>query len=100
MANFLRDLAVLLFTASEQVEKKSSEFRKIREERFKKFSRELEESKEAFLKKHEKEIGKAHEKITAAAGKIGIATKAEIDEIKKMIGEFDEKLNRILKEKK
>jgi hypothetical protein len=100
MANLLRDLAVLMFAASEEIEKKSTEFRQKREERFKKFSAEMKVSKEAFVKKHEKELARAHDKISAEAGKIGIATRSEIDDLKTMVAELSGKLDKVLKEKK
>lgn len=99
MSNFLKDLAILMFAASQEIEKKTAQFRKKREERFKKFAEKMEEPKEEFLKKHEAEIKKAQEKIEEVAAKIGIATKSEIDDLKKMVHALDKKLDQILKDK-
>ncbi|MBN1984403.1 MAG: hypothetical protein JW795_22955 [Chitinivibrionales bacterium] len=99
MSSFLKDLAILLFATSEEIEKKSAEFKKKREERFKEFVQKMEEPKEEFLKKHEEEINKAKEKVTEIASKIGIATKAEFDELKTMIVDLNKKLDQLLNSK-
>ncbi len=97
MGNLLKDLAVLMFAASQEIDRKTAEFRGKREERFKKFVRGMEESKDEFMKKHEKEVKKAREKVSEVAGKIGIATVTEIDELKKMVAELGDKIDKVLK---
>ena len=60
----------------------------------------MKESKEAILKKRGKELARARDKISEVAGKIGIATTSEIDDLKAMVADLSGKLDKLLKDKK
>jgi polyhydroxyalkanoate synthesis regulator phasin len=93
MDSFFKDLAVLLFSAGEEIEKKAKEFKETREERYKEFEKKINEKKEEFKVKHGEDINKMKDKMSGVASNLGLATKSEIDEIKKMVSEINKKLD-------
>ena len=97
MGNILKDMAVLLFSAGEEIEKKADEFRKDREERYEKFEKSLKDKKEQFSTAFEDEIHKAREKVSEFTEKLGFVSKREIDDLKKKIDELSQKIDTLAK---
>lgn len=95
MANLLKDLAVLLFSAGEEIEKKADEFRKNREERYQQFEDKLKEGKEKFNTAFDDEIRKAKENLSGLTDRLGLASKREIDEMKRKLDDLAEKIDRM-----
>jgi polyhydroxyalkanoate synthesis regulator phasin len=93
MSNIIKDLAVLLFSAGDEIEKKAEEFKKDRQERYDKFEDEMKKKKEEFKAKFDQEFGKAKDNISEFVEKHGLVTKKEIDELKKKIDELSAKLD-------
>jgi polyhydroxyalkanoate synthesis regulator phasin len=93
MSNIIKDFAVLLFSAGDEIEKKADEFKKERQERYGKFEEEMKKKKEEFKSKFDEEYGKAKENITEFVDKYGLVTKKEIEELKKKIDELSSKLD-------
>lgn len=77
MKNLLKDIAVLLFSAGDEIERKAEEFKKERKERYEKFENELKEAKDNI------------------AAKFGVASTGQIDELKKQIEELSKKIDKI-----
>jgi polyhydroxyalkanoate synthesis regulator phasin len=96
MSNLLKELAMLLYSAGEEVEKKAAEFREKRDERAKKFEDTIKEKAEKAESIFDDEVTKMKARITELAGKIGVASKTEIDELKKEVGDLVEKVNSLL----
>ena len=93
MSNIVQDLAVLLFSAGEELEKKAEEFRENRENRQKEFEAKMEARREEFKEKCEGEFHGAREKLADMAANLGLATKAEVDELKEMIRDLSNKID-------
>ncbi len=101
MNSFLKDLGVLIFSAGEEVEKKAQEFRAQREERYKDFEEKIKEKKEEWnqkkedwSEKHKEDFDKIKDKVGEVIGTLGLATKNEVDELKKMILELSNKMDK------
>jgi polyhydroxyalkanoate synthesis regulator phasin len=93
MSNLLKELAMMLYSAGEEVEKKAAEYREKRDERAKKFEdtiRENLDKADSFLDEEGKKMKK---RINELADKIGIASKNEIDELKKQINDLAAKID-------
>ncbi len=97
MSNILKDLAILFFSAGEEVEKKANEFKEKREERYKEFEEKMKDKKEEFKSKFGEEINKAKENLSEIIGKVGLASKKEIDDLKDMINELNSKIDKMNK---
>ncbi|MDY6933267.1 MAG: hypothetical protein SVZ03_03480 [Spirochaetota bacterium] len=99
MNSIIKDLAVLLFAAGDEIERKAEEIKKRREERFSMFYEKIREKQEDFTSKHAEEIQKAKDRLSEIANKAGLATKAEIDDMKNIVSDIDKKLDKLMKEK-
>ena len=97
MTNILKDLAVLLFSAGEELEKRADEFKKTRETRQDEFEKKLREQKEDIKEKYQADMDSFKEKLADTAGKVGLATKEEIDELKTMVKELSDKIDNLNK---
>lgn len=104
MNSFLKDLGVLIFAAGEEVEKKADEFKTQREERYKEFSEKINEKKDEWKQKkeewegkHKDDFDKIKDKVNEVVGNLGLATKSEVDDLKKMILDLSEKIDKINK---
>ena len=95
MSNIIKDLAVLLFSAGEELEKKAKEYREEREVRHQDFEQKIKEQKEEFCKKHQDELRGAKEKLGDLSGRLGLATKEEIDELKDLVQELSAKIDKL-----
>lgn len=97
MSNILKDLAVLLFSAGEELDKKAEEFRQAREERQEEFEEKIRQQKEEYKEKYQNDFDSMKEKLSEAAGKFGLASKEEIDELKAMVKDLADKLDNMNK---
>lgn len=95
MDNMLKDLAVLLFSAGEEIEKKAREFKEQRETRHRTFEEKIQEHKEACKSKYSEELCGVKENISELTSKLGLASKAEIDELKEMIADLANKVDNL-----
>ena len=99
MNSLIKDIAVLLFRLGDEIEGKTKEYKEKREERFRQFSEKIKDRQDQFSSKHEEAIKKAQEGFSKVVSKAGLATKSELDDLKKVISEFDTKLDKILEQK-
>jgi len=97
MYNLLKDVAVLLFSIGDDVEKKAAEFKKCREERYKKFEGAMKEKGDEIKSRLEKEADKAKQKISDFTSRIGLVSKKEIDELKEAIDKLNTKIDSLNK---
>ncbi len=97
MSNILKDLAVLLFTAGEELEKKAEEYKKTREARQEEFEEKLRQKKEDIKDKYQDDMDSIKEKLSETVGKFGLASKEEIDELKSLVKELSEKIDNLNK---
>ena len=95
MFNILKDLAVLLFSAGEELEKKAKEYREERENRHREFEEQMNERKEEFCQRGQDELRAAKEKMGDFPGRLGLATKEEINEVKGLIKELSAKIDNL-----
>ena len=79
MKNLLKDIAVLLFAAGDEIENKAKEFKKDREKRFKEFEQKLKEKKDDFM------------------SRTGFASKEDISNLIKKIDELNVKIDAMKK---
>jgi polyhydroxyalkanoate synthesis regulator phasin len=77
--NILKEIAVLLFAAGDEIETKAKEFKKDREKRFKEFEKKLKDKKDTFM------------------SKAGFASKEDISGLMKKIDELNAKLDSLKK---
>ena len=80
MYSFLKNLAVLLFLAGEEIEEKAKEFKKDREARYAEFEEKIKNKKEDVKDRFEEEMSKFLDKY-------GFAAKTEIETLNKKIDE-------------
>lgn len=97
MSNILKDLAVLLFSAGEELEKKAEEYKKTRETRQEEFEQKLRQQKEDIKGKYQDDMESIKEKLSETAGKFGLATKEEIDELKTLVKDLTDKIDKMNK---
>jgi hypothetical protein len=97
MINFLKDLSIFLFSAGEEIEKKAEEFKENREARYKEFEEKIKVKKEEFESKHGEDMDNIRKKMSEFTGKLGLATKDELKEIKNMILELNKKIDDLKK---
>ena len=95
MSNILKDLAVLLFSAGEELEKKAEEYRQAREARQADFEQKLRQQKDHLKEKYQGDMESIKEKISETAGKFGLATKEEVDELKTLLKDISEKIDKL-----
>ena len=88
MSNLFKDMAVLLFSAGDELEKKAGEFKSLREDRYKEFEEKVKNKQEEFKDKSTEiknmfgdEIKKVEENILEFTEKIGFASKKEVDSL-------------------
>lgn len=79
MKSILKDIAVLLFAAGDEIELKAKEFKKEREHRYKEFEHKLHKRKDEFM------------------SNTGFASKEDISILVKKIDELNEKLDALKK---
>lgn len=95
MTNILKDLAVLLFSAGEELEKKADEYKKCREARQEEFEQKLQQQKEEFKEKYQGDMDSIKEKLSETAGKLGLATKEEMNELKSLLKDLSDKIDKM-----
>ena len=95
MSNILKDLAILLFSAGEELEKKAGEYKKARETRQEEFEEKLRQQKEDIKEKYQDDMDSMKEKFSETVGKFGFATKEEIDELKTLVKELSTKIDNL-----
>lgn len=94
MSNIIKDLAAILFSAGEELEKKAGEYKETREARQEKFEQKLREQQKEFEEKYQCNTDFMKEKIVETAGKFGLATKDDIEELKNMIRDLSDKIDK------
>lgn len=107
MSNLFKDMAVLLFSAGDELEKKAGEFKTLREDRYKEFEEKV-KTKQSELKDKGAEIKnifgdeikKAEENIVEFTEKFGFASKKEVEALHKKIDDLSGKLDQLLAGKK
>ena len=97
MGNVLKDLAVLLFSAGDEIEKKAEEYRRRREERYSEFEKQISEKKDDLKSRIDDELARARHGLNELTGKLGVATKNDVDELRKKIEELSVKLDSLVK---
>jgi hypothetical protein len=97
MSNFLKDLSILVFAAGEEIEKKAKEFRSQREARYKEFDEKLQAKKAEWKEKSGEKRDSIQQLLAGVPGKLGLASKAEVDEIKSMLADLNRKLDELKK---
>lgn len=102
MNSFLKDLGILIFSAGEDIENKAKEFKSQRETRYKEFEEKIKEKKEEWQNKkeewttkHKDDFEKIKDKIGDAVGTLGLATKKEVDDLKTMMKDLSEKIDKL-----
>ena len=95
MSNILKDFAMLLFSAGEELEKKADEYKKQREARHEEFEQKMQQQKEDFKGKYQDDMECMKEKISETAAKLGFATKDEVNELKSMLHDLSEKIDKM-----
>lgn len=94
MSNIIKDLAAILFSAGEEIEKKAEEYKQTREARQETFEQKLRQQQKEFEEKYQCNTEFMKEKISETAGKIGLATKDDIEELKKMLKDLNDKIEK------
>lgn len=94
MSNIVKDLAAILFSAGEELEKKAEEYKQHREKRQDEFEDKLRQQKEVFKEKHHCNSDNMKEKFTETASRLGLATKEDVDELKEMILDLNDKIKK------
>jgi len=97
MSNILKDMAALLFSMGEELERKAEEYKNNREARQEEFEQKIRQQKEDLKEKYQGDMESMKEKLSETAGKIGLATKEEIEELKTLMKDLSEKIDNINK---
>lgn len=97
MSNILKDMAALLFSMGEELERKAEEYKNTREARQEEFEQKIRQQKEDLKEKYQGDMESMKEKISETAGKIGLATKEEIEELKTLMKDLSEKIDNMNK---
>ncbi len=95
MSNILKDIAILLFTAGDEIESKAQELKNEREKRYEQFEELLKEGRENIKSGFSEEINRAKDGISELTDKLGFASKKEIKELKDVIDELNAKIDRL-----
>ena len=95
MSNFVKDLAVLLYSAGEELEKKAQEYKETRETRQDEFEQKFDAQKEELKAKCQDDFQSMKGKFSEVTGKLGLASKSEIDELKTMLAELSNKIDNL-----
>ena len=95
MSNILKDIAALLFTMGEEIEKKAEEYKNTRETRQEEFEQKMREQKENLKEKYQDDIDSMKEKFSETAGKFGFASKEEVEELKNMMKDLSAKIDKM-----
>ncbi len=97
MSNILKDMAALLFSMGEELERKAEEYKNTREVRQEEFEQKIRQQKEDLKEKYQGDMESMKEKLSETAGKIGLATKDEIEELKTLMKDLSEKIDNMNK---
>ncbi|MDJ0623713.1 MAG: hypothetical protein QNJ17_12145 [Desulfocapsaceae bacterium] len=97
MSNILKDIAALLFTMGEELEKKAEEYKNTREARQEEFEEKIRKQKEDLKEKYQDDMDSIKEKVSEAAGKFGFASKEEVEELKTMMKDLSDKIDKMNK---
>lgn len=97
MSNILKDMAALLFSMGEELEKKAEEYKNTREARQEEFEQKIRQQKEDLKEKYQGDMDSMKDKLSETAGKIGLATKEEIEELKTLMKDLSEKIDNMNK---
>ena len=97
MSNILKDMAALLFSMGEELERKAEEYKNTREARQEEFEQKIRQQKEDLKEKYQGDMDSMKEKLSETAGKIGLATKEEIEELKTLMKDLSEKIDNMNK---
>lgn len=97
MSNILKDMAVLLFSMGEELERKAEEYKNTREARQEEFEQKIRQQKEELKEKYQGDMESMKEKLSETAGKMGLATKEEIEELKTLMKDLSEKIDNMNK---
>ena len=94
----LKDLLILLFSAGEEIDRKAKEFREKREERFRDFSERLKRD-DGFDGFCSDEVRRARERLAGITDRIGLASKRDVDDLRCLLKEVNDKQDRLLGER-
>lgn len=99
MFEFMKELFAFGYSASERMEERAAEFAKMRRERMEEFRRDRAEMQDKVKDRFESTAGdlksRIKQEVQSVMRETGVATQAEMDELKAMIAELSEKLDRI-----
>ena len=95
MGNILKDIAVMIFSAGEEIEGKAEELKKERDSRYKKFEEHMKEGKEEFKTSFSDDFKKAKDALSDITGKFGLASRKEVQELKEMIDQLNAKIDKL-----
>jgi hypothetical protein len=90
-------MAALLFSMGEELERKAEEYKNTREARQEEFEQKIRQQKEDLKEKYQGDMESMKEKLSETAGKIGLATKEEIEELKTLMKDLSEKIDNMNK---
>jgi hypothetical protein len=93
MSNILKDMAALLFSMGEELEKKAEDYKNTREARQEEFEQKIRQQKEDLKEKYQGDMESIKEKLSETAGKLGLATKEEIEELKSLMKDLSDKID-------
>lgn len=103
MFEFIKELFAFGYTAAERMEERAEEFAKMRRERMEEFRREREEMEAKIKGKVGSATGdiksRVKHEVQAVMREVGVATQSEIEELKSMIAELAQKLDKVAGEK-
>lgn len=97
MSNILKDMAALLFSMGEELERKAEEYKNTREARQEEFEQKIRQQKEDLKEKYQGDMDSMKEKLSETAGKFGLATKEEIEELKTLMKDLSDKIDNMNK---
>lgn len=97
MSNILKDMAALLFSMGEELERKAEEYKNTREVRQEEFEQKIRQQKEDLKERYQGDMESMKEKLSETVGKIGLATNEEIEELKILMKDLSEKIDNMNK---
>lgn len=90
-------MAALLFSMGEELDKKAEEYKHTREARQEEFEQKMRQQKEDLKEKYQGDMESIKEKLSETAGKFGLATKEEIEELKTLMKDLSDKIDNMNK---
>jgi len=93
----LKYLFLYCYKAADRLAEKEAALAEARKKRMEEFRRQLEASREKAKEKYEETKTEARKYVKEAISDLGLATKDEVEEVKKLIKELNTKLDKVAK---